>query len=120
MEYASDVKADIWASRAVIVVGLLVFLCGIGFLGVDCLNWLRTGDWSATSIWTAWIWIGGPYPIIEWRGVQKIVLWLMDLPLSAVLILAGLLIMWGAGRANRQAWTRYKLLAEQRGLNRGP
>lgn len=78
--------------------GLILLSAGLVVLGYQCLEWLRTAEWRPMPIS---ILIDGPISL-EWRGAQVIVEWLVDLPLSAALLLAACALI-GAGTVIEEA-----------------
>src|SRR6266478_7683057 len=47
--------------------------------------WLKSGAWFPIPVSKALEYMQWPYPNLEWRGVQKILDYFLDLPLSAVI-----------------------------------
>lgn len=55
-----------------------------GILGYQAYTWLQTATWPALPVSLIWGWYGHPLPTYEWAGVQKIVDWLLQCPISAL------------------------------------
>jgi hypothetical protein len=94
--------------------GLLVGVLAVPFLGGGAMisaglivvlrqivGWLYTGNWPPMEFRAAWHAVGGTEPDLPGlRGVQKILAWFLDQPLSvslavygAIVIVLGLVIM---------------------------
>ena len=76
------------------------FLGGAGVLAYQIIDWLKTGEWFPVPVWKIFELMGSDLsfiPEIEWRGLQKILLWLLDLPLSIALPVSGILLALGVG-----------------------
>jgi hypothetical protein len=72
-------------------IGLVIF--GLGVLGYQCLSWLRYGSWMPLELWRTWVWLGGQWPIVvEWLGIQKIIVWVFDTALSFDAIVIGIVL----------------------------
>jgi hypothetical protein len=61
--------------------------------------WLRWGYWPPLSIHDAWFWAGLGFPSTGWMGVDKLIDWTFDGPLSLIAFLSGLAIVWLAFRS---------------------
>jgi hypothetical protein len=65
------------------------------------VGWLQTGEWSPLEFRAAWHAVGGTEPDLPGlRGVQKILVWFLDQPLSvslaaygAILVALGLVVV---------------------------
>ena len=78
--------------------GFVLAMSGFGLFAIQCLRWLRTGQWgSGPSTW--WVtrylsndqqhWLAAPD---LWLGLHKIVVWFLDLPLWITLTVLGVLL----------------------------
>jgi hypothetical protein len=73
----------------------------IAFGGVvviwQCVRWLRDGVWTEIAVSHAVLWYTGAtsvnVPITSWLGVQKILAWILDAPLSLSAVAVGLMIL---------------------------
>lgn len=66
-----------------------------GYLvGRQIWTWLREGYWPAKSLhdWLFEVGAGGPYT--SWLGVQRIIDWLLSMPLSLAMLFIGLMLCW--------------------------
>lgn len=72
----------------VAIAGLLVVLAGIAVLGMQCLGWLREGEWTAFPVSG----LAGPPPQGDWLGLNAIVGWVYELPLSLALVVIGVAV----------------------------
>lgn len=65
----------------VLVCGILGFL-GVGIFGWQCVVWLQDAEWHPLSWADGFAWMGaGPLYLPEYRGAEKILRWLGELPL---------------------------------------
>jgi hypothetical protein len=76
-----------------LVAGLIGF-GGVAVFGFQCLWWLRDGYWTQGRLGELWYQLGFPYPALSWAGIERIVLWIFDLPLSGGLILIAVIVGW--------------------------
>lgn len=59
----------------------------------QAIGWLQTGIWSPMEFRLAWHALGGVKPDMpHWRGVQKVLVWFLDQPLSFGLFVCGILV----------------------------
>lgn len=80
-------------------VGSLLVMTGLLIIVLQSIIWLRFGYWSSLGVWTLWRAAGGTLP--DWptfSGGERIAIWILRQPLSAVVALAGVLLKIGAGR----------------------
>jgi hypothetical protein len=87
--------ADIQSLLGGLVIGagvLIVFAAPL-LLGYQCILWLQNGYWTPIAFREAISIFGGtspiPDPAISWQGLQKVVVWLLDAPLSFALWVFG-------------------------------
>lgn len=70
-------------------------LSAVGIVLVQSFLWLRDGIWQPFSVREAISWSGTALPSTSWRGAQKVLEWLLNCPVSGVLVaLALLLVFW--------------------------
>ena len=85
------------------VIGLL-FLAGILVLGFQVFVWLRSGEWLSIPLGIVMIgldqngalalWLSSPG---SWYGLHEALMWILNLPLSLVLIGSSLIMLWLSG-----------------------
>lgn len=86
-------QAVAWAALAV----CSVLASPLVILGWQSLHWLRFGVWEPWPVWRAIQHVGWRFPETEWAGVQRILWWLLDLPLALAIPLMGVALLWLAG-----------------------
>ena len=74
-------------------IGSLVVLGGACTFGYQCFRLVQAGSWPSFEVMDVWIWARLPPPHIQWRGIQKMVEWFLDLPLNVALLFGGVLII---------------------------
>jgi hypothetical protein len=79
-------------SQFLIVAGCLIALAGAAVLTMQALGWLKFGVWGPVSVADALYRFDIPYPVQNLIGLQKIIDWMLDLPVSLVLMLLGVVI----------------------------
>ena len=82
------------------LLGTVGFLFGVGVFIYQMYLWLRLGQWVPMPLSTVLVWFGFDYSStthIAWMGVQKLVVWGLDLPLSVMSILTGFAIGYFVG-----------------------
>lgn len=73
------------------VVGL-GFLAAVIVLGYQICPWLKTGEWLQMPFYVLFSWLDLDISAIanmKWQGVKKILIWILDLPLSLMSIVLG-------------------------------
>ena len=73
--------------------GLLLGAGGIVTLGMEAIDWYRNGVWTTTSLLDLWLALGNSLSLRAANGNDRIVLWLLDLPLGATLLVLALAIL---------------------------
>jgi hypothetical protein len=74
--------------------GFFVF-GGLGALGYQTYWWMKEGIWHSLPLSVVWVWGFGSLPSIpNWRGLEKIVFWILSFPISGSLIIVGTLIFF--------------------------
>jgi hypothetical protein len=80
------------------IAGVSAFMLGAGFLGTvlvlgyQIYQWLKTGVWIAVPFYFLFTWLKIDLSVIgnmEWQGIKKILIWLLELPLSLMSIALG-------------------------------
>jgi hypothetical protein len=77
------------------VVLFFVFAAGhlllwLGVFGYQCFHWLKFGHWIPLTIADGLGWAGLHVQSSGWLGLDEIIWWFVDLPLSAIPLVAGL------------------------------
>jgi hypothetical protein len=86
-----------WAGSLLQHVGLLAVSGGLATLGYQLFLWWLDGAWIPLDFGWLWYRFATGVPDLGWSGEQQAILWLLDRPLSAVLLGAGLTAV-GFGR----------------------
>jgi hypothetical protein len=68
----------------------MIVISGVAVIGYQAYYWLRYGIWKSLSLWLVWNTIADRPPMLEWRGAEKIVHQILDLPVSGVLVIVGI------------------------------
>lgn len=82
------------------LLGAFGFISGVGVLIYQLYLWLKLGEWVSMPLSTLLVWLGFDYSSITniaWVGVQKLVVWCLDLPLSIAAIMLGFAIGYLVG-----------------------
>src|SRR5258706_4529381 len=92
----SDTHADHSHALSAIIrlanwlIGLAVILLGAGLFAYQLLLWLQHGEWTSFDVKSGMQWgLGhsvGPVPDMKWKGVRKLLEWLLEMPLGLGLI----------------------------------
>lgn len=61
-----------------VAVASVINLLGLGLIGYQCFNWLRTAEWEPMSLSDMWRYVFGSLPTTGWKGVDLVVLSIMD------------------------------------------
>jgi hypothetical protein len=78
------------------IVGL-GFLGAVIILGYQIFQWLKTGEWLQMPFYVLFSWLDIDLSVIAnitWQGVKKILIWILELPLSLMSIVLGGLIAY--------------------------
>ena len=95
------------------------FLVGSAVVDWQVFQWLKTGQWYPVTLSAALEYLKFPYPDLEWRGVQKILDFLLDFPIGlvsfifAMFIFAAVLAMLDDLQRQRSPKSEYGDLFEQ-------
>jgi hypothetical protein len=72
-------------------------LAGIATFGWQVVKWARTGFWTPMPVLVAFRFLGldhsSVYSPKDWYGLARVGRWLLELPLSLCLIMAGLILV---------------------------
>lgn len=85
----SSATAPIRHGRLGGLIGALLCLAAAAVFAYQFYMWLKTGAWVSMPVHVLLSWFGfDPSSVsnIGWKGVQQVVLWLLDLPLSLVFV----------------------------------
>lgn len=74
-----------------ILLMLIVTLCIIIY---EAYVWLKMGVWPDIPLSTTLYYLNLSYPRVEWLGIQKIIDWLLNGPISAWSFFVGLLLIF--------------------------
>jgi hypothetical protein len=77
----------------------IVFLACPVTIGVQAASWLETGAWSIIPVNALLIWIGMPYPCVDWFNIQALLDALLDAPLFVAAMPFGLPLLVRPRRA---------------------
>lgn len=70
-------------------------LASLGLLGFTGYTWLRYGYWDWFNGYDGLLQLHWAPPFVEnWAGVNKIIHWLLDIPLAVTSAPAGMLLGW--------------------------
>jgi len=75
-----------WANG---LVGITLFIGGVGLLGYQCFFWLRYGEWLHVDNLMIWHWLSLPPPKLRWAGIEKILIWILDCQANLTGMIAG-------------------------------
>jgi uncharacterized protein (DUF2235 family) len=105
--------------RVLSCAGLAAFLVGSATTLAICIYqlgaWLKTATWHSLPLETAVGWVRGFGQ--SWAGLQIVYEWLLALPLSLMVFLAGFFLFWWLGALSAAA---YKRRAEAQGEQATP
>jgi hypothetical protein len=105
LEFVAEVLTWLWGGIALVAVGC--FFGSILSLIYEIFFWLRYGFWLGFEFGRLLYWAGANLPIVNWVGVQKVLVWVSEWPLWAGLIVSGILVgLIGAafGRVVAKVW----------------
>jgi hypothetical protein len=72
-------------------VGLM--MAGVAIFAGQIVDWLRWARWEERAAAEIFTWLGQPYPVVTWQGVQRILDFVFGGPLTVALFLAGAVVM---------------------------
>ena len=77
--------------------GLLLIAAPVVW-GYQVLRWLIDGYWTSYSLLKLPLQQQLPFevPTLQWKGVQLVVTWVLELPLGLLCLVVGTLLLWGA------------------------
>ena len=83
--------AFLWCGGAAVIAAVVVWLSQV-------LAWLEHGWMPAYPIADLWFAVFGDFPVISWKGVEKIVYWVLDQNAGLAAFLLGvILLLSGSG-----------------------
>ena len=78
-------------------------IIGLGLFSTVCIfiyqfyHWLKTGEWLTIPLYKALQYLGISFDRLldlEWQGMQKILFWVLELPIAGVIGVSSLAIGW--------------------------
>jgi hypothetical protein len=98
---------------SLIMFGWLLMFAGLVVWALQGLAWLYYGEWITYSLLDLWRMLEYQAPRFEWKGLERFVLWAMQLSAGQALMLVGLTLTVGVNLlADRNEKARTK--AEQK------
>lgn len=73
---------------------MALMLTSAGIVAWQAIAWLRDGAWPPLPLRDALDWLGLPRPSFAWVGLQRIVGWMMGLPLAFAPFVVGTITVW--------------------------
>jgi hypothetical protein len=96
-----DSQAGVMLGIAFAIAGIVLVLSGLAVVAYQVILWLQSGYWTPFAIREMVSIFSGGLPIqspaIPWQGIQKIFIWLLDLPLSAGAMVIGCATFFAGG-----------------------
>jgi hypothetical protein len=90
----TDSEAGRLLGIVVYVAGVLIALAGFLVLCYQGILWLQHGYWTQFAMREVVSILSGGAPIsnptLQWQGIQKVIVWLLDAPLSFGSIIVGI------------------------------
>ena len=80
--------------RLIQLPAIALAVAGVFVFGSQCLWWLQDHVWYPKTLLDLWLDLGGTFRVAGAPAVQRVVLWLLDLPLSGSLLLGGIALFW--------------------------
>jgi hypothetical protein len=69
-------------------------VAGVFVFGSQCLWWTQDHIWYPKTLLDLWLDLGGSFRVVGPLMFQRVVLWLLDLPLSGALLVGGIALFW--------------------------
>jgi hypothetical protein len=82
--------------RLVQLPAIVLVVAGVFVLGSQCLWWIQDHAWYPKTLLDLWLDFGGTLRVVGSPASQRVVLWLLDLPLSGGLLIVGI-ALFGLG-----------------------
>lgn len=98
-------------------------MAGAITLGYQVYLWLKIGQWVPIPLSAALTWGGFAFaPIfdVKWLGLRKILIWVLDLPLSVMLIVGSFPLGYAVGHLVAAAFEGREKVFPNSSLNRTP
>jgi hypothetical protein len=80
--------------RLVQLPAIALAVAGVFVFGSQCLWWIQDQIWYPKTLLDLWLDLGGTFRVVGSAWLQRVVLWLLDLPLSGGLLIAGIALFW--------------------------
>jgi hypothetical protein len=93
-------ESEALEDRGALVVGAVFGMVATGIVGWQAIEWLRTAMWVPLPLSSALAPGGFGPPNLSWAGMQKVALWILDLPVALVpaVLALGCLSHWRESR----------------------
>src|SRR5262245_23403244 len=72
-----------------VLLGWVLLALAICALSYQVVFWLQYGDWLPLDLLRFWHQIGGWAPYSSWTGIDRIILWFLEIPLPSSLLFLG-------------------------------
>jgi len=93
MEESAKKNLSDWG-MAIIGLGLFSTVC---ILGYQFFHWLKSGEWISLPLYKALQYLGISFDgllDLQWQGMQKLLFWVLELPIAGVIGISSLAIGW--------------------------
>jgi hypothetical protein len=80
--------------RLVQLPAIALAVAGVFVFGSQCLWWIQDHIWYPKTLLDLWLDLGGSFRLVGAPALQRVVLWLLDLPLSGGLLVGGIALFW--------------------------
>src|ERR1700761_4845048 len=74
--------------------GIAFAAAAVFVFGSQCLWWIQDRVWYPKSLLDLWLDLGGAFSVATDSALRRVVLWLLDLPLSGGLLVGGVALFW--------------------------
>jgi H+/gluconate symporter-like permease len=90
-------RVNTFIAGSIAIVAVLIMLSGIGLFLYQVMGWLESGTWSEVSTWALFAYfdidIVKEVSSWQWRGIQKIAVWILEASLAGALFISGALVL---------------------------
>lgn len=87
--------------RLVQLPGVALGIAGVFVFGSQCLWLIEDRVWFPKTLFDLWLDLGFTFHQSGSAAFQRVVLWVLDLPLSLALVVAGMALFWLGDRLRR-------------------
>jgi hypothetical protein len=73
---------------------MLLGSAGVVVIVLQCVWWFENRYWTPETLLSLWLWLGHSFSVRSLGESERVVLWLLDLPLGPALVAVATCAFW--------------------------